>query len=280
MGAAMKKILAVASLVAGLALAVRSEDPPQGTEPAQKVRACGLQIVGKGYGAADDNDALRPLNSFGSGTSVAILVTPGAGTLIEILNDECKVIKFTDDKGTDLLKGDMKFGSPGFSYGAQISKDGKAVMMEARGPGLPSAEAAFLTLEGTTAFMVSPSGKTDTVKAENVELKKDGKFTAGTMAFTIREAGKPQWGDDPLAIDIACKTSLDTVKSVKFLDANGKEIEANRNSTGRESFGGDTTWSMSFTLKQKVEKATVVVESWADAKKLFVPVILKVKLGM
>ncbi|MEK7469098.1 MAG: hypothetical protein AAB074_17125 [Planctomycetota bacterium] len=275
----MKKILVAVSLVVCLTLSVRSEDPPQGTEPVQKVRACGLQIVGKGYGAADDNDSLRPLNAFGSGTSVALLVTPGAGTLIQILTEECKVMKFVDDKGTDLLKGDMRFGEPGFSFGAQISKDGKAAMMEVRGPGLPSPEATSFTLEGTTAFMVSATGKTETVKAENAEMKKDAKFTAGTMTFTVREAGKPQWGEDPLAIDISCKTSLEALKSVKFLDANGKEIESNRNSTSRESFGGDTTWAMSFTLKQNVEKATVVIESWADAKKLFVPVILKVKLG-
>jgi len=274
----MKRFPMVLACVGLLAVAVRSEDPPKGTEPAVKVRACGLQVVGKGYG--DDNDALRPLNSFGAGTTVALLVTPGVGTLIQILNDECKVMKFTDDKGTDLLAGDMKFGQPGFNYGAQISKDGKATMMEVRGPGLPAADATSLTIEGTTAFMASATGKTETAKAENVELKKDGKFTAGALAFTIREAGKPQWGDEPLAIDLACKASLETVKSVTFLDANGKEIESHRNSTGRESFGGDTTWSMSFTLKQKVDKATVVVESWADAKKVFVPVILKVKLGM
>ena len=104
------------------------------------------------------------------------------------------------------------------------------------------------------------------------------------IAASAYRAGSPLveavWGDEPLQVDITSKASLQAVKSVKFLDGDGKEIESHSNGSSRESFGNDVTWSLSFTLKQKVDKATVVIESWADAKKVFVPVIVKVKLGL
>ncbi|GJM23695.1 MAG: hypothetical protein DHS20C16_01100 [Phycisphaerae bacterium] len=235
----------------------------------------GLRVVAKPVGG--DNDMMRAFNSF-EGTSIAMLVQQPAGGLISFDSDASKIESFTDDKGKDLLKSSSDFGMPALPMSPDISDGGKEVIIEVNGGQTPTKGATSLKVKGKLVFKAATQKKSYTHK--NLEIKADATIEAGPIPLTIGSAGKPEWGEEPLEIVLKAKKRLDEVASIKFLDADGKEIESNESGSMTMAFGEDVSVERSYALGKKVDKVTVEISYWTDMKALEIPVDLTVSLGL
>ena len=266
--------LAAAAMALGL-IAARTGEAPDAA--AATVKVAGLRVVdageGKGFGG------LRAFN-WTQGTSVALMVSVPAGGLIEFDHTASKLDKMVDDKGTDLLKGkgDMNFSSAGFSMMAQMSKDGKAAMVDADGPSLPAKEAREISIAGTMVFQRA-TGR-ETLQQENVALKQGEKIKAGKIAFEIIKAGKPDWSNAPMQITLSANQDCTSIAAIRFLDAAGKEIEAEPAGGSTMRMMGKVVVEKNFNFPAKIDKATVAIEYWKDMTDLKVPFSLKASVGL
>ena len=250
----------------------------QAAEPAKtSVRACGLQVVGPGYSDADDHMGLRAFNQFG-GTGIARMVENPAGGLIEFDDDASQLAEMKDDKGTDLLKTEQKFGSNGFSPFAQISDDGKAAIVEAKSGGIAAAGATAIHLKGKLAFVSATEKKTYTQKA--VALKKGEKITEGPVPMTISEVGKPDFSDNPLMITLKANEELKGLAAIRFLDENGEEIESSAAGSSSMSGFGKVVVEKNYDLSKKVDAVAIELTYWTDMKTIELDVDTKISVGL
>ncbi|HRX86935.1 MAG TPA: DUF1573 domain-containing protein, partial [Phycisphaerae bacterium] len=173
-----------------------------------QVAPCGLRVVGEGYGG---DNGLRPFN-WAPGVTVALMVTAPDGGLIELDDDACKMEKLVDDKGTNLLV-DPQYSRAGISGMADVSDDGKALLAEINGGGVPVKGASSIHAVGAIAVRCAKEKKSH--KAENVAVKADEKAAAGPVTFTLKEVGKPDWGDKPLRILALRSTCACTVPGIQ-----------------------------------------------------------------
>jgi len=141
----------------------------------------------------------------------------------------------------------------------------------------PAPGAKSLQIEGSLTLSIGKDQ--DVVTQEKVEARKDVTFKAGSAAFKITEAGKNDFGDDPMKISLESKDGL-KIAAIRFLDPAGKEIESRLGSRGSMSFGGDATYSWDYTLKRSVPSLTVEVTLWKKVETVQVPLKLNVSLGL
>ncbi len=251
----------------------------QSAEPAKApiVTVQGLRIVKP---SPEGQDELRAFNWM-PGTSVSMLVSVPQGGLIAVDDEACQLTMFLDDKRADLRKPQGKrtrfAPEAGFGGMASISGDGKYCSIEVNAPGTPTEGATRLAVAGELVLAVATEKKDFTAKG--VALKKGTKVEAGEIPFTISEVGKPDWGDEPLAVTLQAKQELGTIAQVRFLDGSGKEIESKRSSAMNMGFAGNMTVSWTYNLKKKVDNCDVVVTYWMDKKDVEVPFKHVISLG-
>lgn len=270
-----RQMQAVRWLALGAALFCLKADARADEKEASKARvsACGLRIVAEPYGGADE---MRAFNWFPGVTVVLQVAHPGGG-LIGFDEDGSKLDAFTDDQGNSLVI-ERDFVNDGFSAFPRFSSDAKVALVELNAAGIPAAKARELRAKGTLVFRRAT--KPATVRQENVSLKKGTQFEVGPFKFKIENAGKPDWGEEPLAVELQSQQNLDAIKAVKFLDAQGQAIESNR--AGRGSFGmpGSMTYSVEYNLAREVETVTMEIAYWENIETVEVPFDLKVGVGM
>lgn len=240
------------------------------------VGVCGVRVIGVGFKDGKDSEQL----AFNSerGTAVAILVKLPSGGLIALDEAASKLATFTDDKGGSLLSKQDSFGE-GFAAWPRVSKDGKAVIVEVSGKGLPGKGSRELRASGSLVFKTGTQKKT--VSQKGVALKKGTKLDAGPVAITIKEAGKPQWGDEPLEVTFEMGKGGEAVAAVRFLDDQGKEIKSGESSSGSMTSNGAVVGvEKSYRLAKQVAVATVEITYWTDMKSVQVPFDLAVSVGL
>jgi hypothetical protein len=242
-----------------------------------RVEVVGVHITKTPY--KEDKDLWVGTGS-GSGVRLDVLATSDEGGIIKLDDKKSKISKLADDKGTDLLK--KPAGSDdGFSgFGpigpfAKVSKDGKACLLSVDGKSVPVAGAKSIQLEGTIVLIV---GKGKEAAKENVELRKGATFKAGGIGFKIDAAGKPDFGDAAMQIQLSTKDGS-KVASVRFLDAGGKEIEAKPAGSSAMTFGDDTSTSWNYDFKQEIKAATIEVTLWKGVAGLEIPVKAAISVG-
>jgi len=246
--------------------------PPQPKAPTVEVR--GLRIVGKGHG--EMMTGVRAFN-WHEGSTLALLVLIPDGGIIALDSKTSKLDKFVDNKGTNLLVGESRWGQAGIESRPSITKDGKACMVELSGKSVPAKGATHILASGTLVF--NCASKKKTVQHKNVALKKGTKI-ASAIPFTIDKVGKPDWGDAPLQVTLEAKQDLTNVAEIKFFDAQGKEIESRQSSSSRMRMGPLVTVKRSFTLKKKVDVATIAITYWMDMRIVKLPFNVKTSVGM
>ena len=264
-------IAVVAAL--GLAGGLATAQPTAGAAEAGKVSVAGLKIVKPAH---DEDQDLRAFNWF-AGTMVALLVERPTGGILELNDDESKLESFTDDKGTNLLSGEDKWGRNGVKD-STIAEDGKAAMITIQGSSLPAAGATKLIAKGKVVFNVATKSKTH--KSEKVAIKNDQKVTVGGISFTIKEVGKPDWGDAELSLTLKASQDLSAIKTVRFLGADGKEIKSDRGSRMRSAWGNKVTVEWKYDLDKKTDQAVIEVEIWDDMQQVAVPFDIKTSIGL
>ncbi len=208
------------------------------------------------------------------GVTVTLVIRNARKQFIGV-DGRTKLIAFTDDKGTDLLKDWPRWGmigSPNFSADGHLC----VVSVIVYTPPAPGAKTLRLK-----ARLVMKCGENEkTVVQKGLKLEKNAKLTVGPVPWTITKVDKADWGDAAMSVSVTGKVSHDVIKELVFLDADGNTIEQSggtRNSSGVE---GHMVHEVTYNFKKKVDVVDVKVTYYDKVEALTIPVDLEIGVGM
>ena len=209
------------------------------------------------------------------GTYIYVEIADKTKNFIKLDAKASKLNAFLDDKGADLTKTKKKSwgSSPWLGSFPKITDDKHAVRFDIKSTECPTKGATKLTLNATMELLAGSDLKTE--KQADVELKLDGKITIGPAPFEIKRIEKG-WGSWKLAVTLFTNKPVDGIKSIKFLGPDGKEIESKQ--TSRSTMNDDI--NLTYSLKKKVEKATIEIEYYQKVEKVTVPVKCELGVGL
>lgn len=255
--------LTAALLLSPFAAVTAADDKPPAT-----VSPIAIAIT-KQAKAADGEDIV-----FGQeGTEVTLLIRGGDKNVIAFNDDRSELTSLKDSLGNKLNKPD----DWGFQFW-QPSDDGSAGTLKVSASGVPGKKATGLELKASLALVVASKQKTEETK--NVSLTKDTSFKVGSIGCKVAEAGKPEWGDAAMAVELEFKQDVAEIAEVVFLDSDGKAVKADRTSSSRFGFGDKVQVTYGYELDKQIDVATVQFKLWTDMEKVKVPVDLSFGLGL
>ena len=235
----------------------------------------GLHVVGLSVaqaGTGTGSDAFLA-NGVQPGTSIHLLLAQKGLFLIGMDEGASKVASLQDDKGKAIA--DAELGMM-----PEVSEDGHQLKFMVRGSDLPTPGAKELILKGK--LVVTAGSDEQTASAENVELKKGTKLTAGPLAGQISEAKAQDWGGEK-RFDVTIQSSkrFDGIKDVAFTGADGKAIEARRSGSGQVGMMGSIMiYTVTYSLKGAPEKVNIKVAYFSKMQKKEFPLDARVSVGL
>jgi len=114
---------------------------------------------------------------------------------------------------------------------------------------------------------------------DSVDLKASTTFNCGELALKISKAGmgKSMFSDkQEFSVSFTSASDLESVSEMKFFDAQGNQIEANKNSWG----GGIGMYFADYTFKAAVDHVKIVATCFQDLKNVEVPLVIKTGVGI
>ena len=262
---AASRCFALAAAAASILLATAGATAVAGVQDrAVTVEAAGLRIVQPPY---NDEQQMRAFNQH-PGTHLAVLIQVPQGGLIDIDDGASELAAFTDDRGTDLLAGDRRFGRTGVGRRARISSDGRAALVTINGPNQPAPEATGIRAEGV--LKLSRAEGTETATADRVALEPDTSFTLDGRQFTVSRVERI-FGER--MVRFRTDMPIDEIATMRFLDAEGNDI------TGSGRMHGGAVIGRSIDADADVSELTVQVELYRGMDTVSVPLELEVSIG-
>ena len=250
--------------------------------PAAGAQELTAQAVGVMVAKKDPTRKYEGSYVFGGtpGLTVYIRVEAKGKGLLKLDGPACTLAAFADDKGSDLkTKVSRGFlGQPGWLRSVSIDKDKQSCLVQVHTPILPDKSAGKVSVDAILGFTCG--GKTKTVEVKDVALVKATKIEGAPLPLLISEAKESKYQKGKFQVTIQSDQSLDAIKTLTFLGADGKEIAARSSGTMRMGFGGKYTFSTSYLMDKQVEKATLRIEHYVDMQAVTVPVKLSVGLGL
>lgn len=258
-----------------LLIAVAAAAPLQAEDAKLMVEAAGVRVSKP---AVSKESTLWP-----TGTAVLLQVSSPVGELIRLDPVESTLARYTDGAGNDLLpkiKGAVDLNRiVGINRACLISADRKNCTVEVLSPVNPAFGSKTVNLSGTLAFDCGLNKKETAI--EKVVLRSGTKIKGpDNLELALEQAGKPEYGLEPLGFILRSARELDDIAEIKFFKATGVEIPSRRVSTSALSLYGATRIEWSYVLAENVDSATVKIYSWADLKKKKIEFDLKVDLGL
>jgi hypothetical protein len=235
-----------------------------------RVEVNGLRLVSEGY---QGSDKLRPFNHF-KGTTLSFVTHVSAGGIIGLDTSASEVHTLQDDTGTDLLSGTKRYGQNTIGGWPKISTDSKAITFEIQSQALPKVEAKAIHIEGHVTLDVS--NQTEEHKSGVIDLSNTTNFDIGPISIAIEESGKPKWGNKPFFLKLRVGTSVEKIAKFRFLNLEGVEVDAHRNSTNHL---GDE-YLASYQLDQKLDQFQIEIELWKNIQKVEIPFNLNASVGL
>lgn len=243
-----------------------------GTPDEMTVAVCGLRVVAPGLYDEHETRAFYQ----DPGVTVVLRVVRAAGGLIALDEAASEIQAFADDKGTVLFKPEGFSKSPLGSW-PKVTAGGKVAVIEIEGNQRPAAEARQIQLKGKLALKVATEQK---VYPAKVKLAAGTKIEAGPVPFTIKEVGKPEWGDAQLQITLHATQNLDALAGVRFLDADGTEIESSESGSMTMTTNDEVQIDQSYDLAKAVDELTIELTYWTDMHTVTVPFEKTFSIGL
>jgi len=249
---------------------------------AVEVSPIGLQISQAGYGKNEYGGAdLAPFNGQGkASTQIALMLKSDGRKFISLDEQKSKITTAKDDKGGNLLSGKTFMGKPFDFVFPKVSEDGKALLVTVRVPVVPKKGSSKISLKGE--LQVKTGGETELKKASNLELKNGVKFKIGKQGFTVKEVGKPKFGDAVFEFTLKSDKSFDEIQEFQLLDERGKKVDVKETGSSSSSgFGGRSgTYTKTFESEKKLGKVTVSAKVYTDFKAVKIPVDQVISIGL
>ncbi len=265
-------------IVAG---AVLCAQPSLGATPALAAQVVGLQVAARIPG---DDMMMQPFHS-APGVALSVLIRSTQKTIVAFDDDASSLDILQDDRGKDLKTApagtpsasSMSITSwqPDFGF-PQISEDGKAVLFDLRGRGVPSAGSARIRAQGTAVLKVGTTQ--ETARQVNVPLRKGTNITAGPVLFTVQDVTDGGAFGAAMTLTLSANQDLDAISEIKFQDASGADIDTQDSGMVTTSMMGRVSVQKQISFNEKVGSATVVVKYWKGLETVRVP--LKLDAGL
>lgn len=268
----MKRLM-VCSLAALAAVAGVLYAAPGESRPAFSAQVVGLQVAAQIPG---EDMSFRPFNQE-PGTTLAVVVRSADKTIVAFDSEASQLLLLQDDKGTD-LKGASEqstFSTFGFP---QMGKDSKSVLFELRGAGLPAAGATRVKAAGIAVLKVGTTQ--ETVRQENVAMKKDSKITVGPVPFTIKDVQAGSGDGATMEVTLAASQDTEAISEIRFQDAAGAEIKTQDAGSMTMRMMGTVSVEKQIRFDKKVDSATVVIKYWKGLETRQVPLKLEAGLSL
>jgi len=260
--------------IAVLALPLCSQAEPA-TKLKPTVEAVGIQVAFKGFDYDEKWQKHRelPFNMQRLGLELAMAVSCPAGGIIKLDRKKGTILSFKDNLQTDLLAkaAKTKFGNePGFGPFPKISKDATRATFSIRTPNLPAKGAQSLSASGTVALLTGSTKKT--AEAKDVTLETGAKLALGPFNFEVGKVGKPQWGNDALAVELKTNKRLDSMVSLSFHGPDGAELKTRASGSSSMGVGNTVRVTKGINFKKPITTpVTVRLVYWLDMKEVTVP---------
>jgi len=222
---------------------------------------------------------LKGVDAFGDpGVTLEVAVRAPGKPLLAVDEEKSRLVRFVDDKGTDLAKS----ASKGFFYWVSKRSDfgdepKDACILELRTKGLPAKAAGRIEVEAEVA-MRSASGSED--KEQKVKLKKGAKITCGPVPMFLSSVDKSDFGDSEVTVQVSANEPMDAVREIEFLDAAGEPMKTESMGSSSFGFGGKKTYSRAFGLPAKPKSVTVRVTYFAQVETVVIPIKLSLGMGL
>lgn len=212
------------------------------------------------------------------GLELQLAVKVPGKPILAVDADKSRIVTFVDDVGTDLKK-----GAPTgfFSWVSLVSafrdEPTETALLDVKTETLPAGKATRIELDAVVAIV---SAKGTEQKSQKVALQKGSKITCGPVPMAIGDVEDVQFGDSVVSVGITSSQSMDAVKAVQFLDADGKQMAAQAMGESSFGFAGSKTFTKTFGLPKKLAEFTVRIVSHANMETIEVPVKLSIGVGL
>jgi hypothetical protein len=239
---------------------------------AQNAKAPKVTVVGL---HVEKPSSPRPQDNAFNGTAIELLVDGQDYSPVACDVKASKVTSATDDNGLDLTVDPQ--GSKGiprnfFSGFGQEYWQGPYLTVKVRLPNWPGPGAGKIHLKGSLVLLCGD--REMTAEAKNVPLEEGKKTTVGPATVGLQIQGAKD-----TTVNVK---STQPLKSVQFLNADGKELAAAGSIRHSAGFGSKAVESYLgiFHLDGQVERCTVRLTYFQATKQLKVPVNLEFGLGL
>jgi hypothetical protein len=228
-------------------------------------KAVGLQMVWD-----DGSEIFSGFRTFNSkpGMTVAVRLDSDGPSFIDVVENESELTLCGKEAKCKFFK--MK---------STLSEDGKHLRVDVEADGA-KAVGGKVAVDGV--IMVKTASKKDTATTKMLDLKPgtvvEFPEESGLPKFTVTKVGKPDFGNEKMAVSLKCSKDFEKPVSVKFVGEDGKEQVAKSAGWSRFSMGKSVTVNVGYKVPEKMARAKLVVEYWKDLKKEKVPVKFEVGL--
>lgn len=228
----------------------------------------GLQVV---YDSGEkDFDGFRTFN-MEEGHKVALIVRSTAKPMVGFDEDKAQITIGGAKSKTGFFMSNMSFSDDQKSMKLEFETKGKVQPnakgeLEVKGK-LPVTIASTKAEIRSAAFIVK-AGEAIVFPADQKALP----------TLKITKSGKPNYGDNVLAIEFSTNMKMDGFAGVKFLTKDGKEVKSNKGGSSWMGFNGNGSGTVEYEFSAKQEELIMVLESWTDKEEKIIEVDLKASL--
>ena len=228
-------------------------------------QVAGLVVMKVNPDAEYENSAL--VTGHESGTTVYIRVAIDSTKILSV-GDGKFAIKVNDGEKFD--EGELN------SFYADISEDGKSVILPIKSQKLPPDGSTGLMVKGAVKLVVGREKKVDTL---DIKLEKDAEFEFNGAKVKVNSVGDGFNGGKE--IEFTTSKSWDAIESFQLLDGSGKQVECTRSGYSSWGFGDEMTYNYNYSFDADPEQITQAkIEFYSKTADVPVDIEHTVNLGL
>lgn len=262
--------------LAGWASAQDTVSPGESDAPVIQPRIAGIAVVRE---VLDKQGVDYKPFGMDTGIKLSMIFANSGDRIVGMDTASCRLDMLSDDKGTNLLALTNRLQVPGFQpHACGISADGKSAHAEISGNTAPCAGATAVRARGVAVF--ETASKLETTRSGLVATGKGARFAAGAAGeFVVTRWDTGGIAGKGISLSLAFAGRPAAIQSLRFLDAEGKEIVSRPAGSASESQGEEKRTILHYQLGDAPDHCAIEVTRWEDLKPVEVPFSIRAGLG-